>query len=96
MAEVARNLMAGGDVPAPTSNTHIPYLRHWRLHRLLTQGQLAKASGVSVPTIIRGERSEPVFALSAAKLAKALHVTVEQLQSEKPPAPEEPKEADQP
>ena len=87
MAEVARALMSGGDVPAPTSHTHIPYLRHWRLHRLMTQGQLAKASKVSTPTIIRAERGELVYALSAAKLAKALKVSVEQLQNEKPPAP---------
>jgi transcriptional regulator with XRE-family HTH domain len=60
------------------------YLRHWRLHHLLTQAELAKAAGVSAPTIIRAERNEPVFALNAAKLARALGVTVEQLEGEMP------------
>ena len=85
--DVARDaLLSGGDVPAPTSHVRIPYLRHWRLHRLMSQSQLVKASGVSAPTIIRAERGELVYALSAAKLAKALGTTVEQLQNEKPPA----------
>jgi DNA-binding XRE family transcriptional regulator len=76
--------MSGGDVPAPTSHVRLPYLRDWRLHRLLTQAELAKAACVSAPTIIRAERGEPIFALNAAKLARALGVTVERLESEKP------------
>jgi transcriptional regulator with XRE-family HTH domain len=75
---------SGADVPAPTSHLTVPYLRHWRLHRLMSQSQLVKASGVSAPTIIRGEQGKLIYALSAAKLARALGVTVEQLQSEKP------------
>jgi transcriptional regulator with XRE-family HTH domain len=54
------------------------------LHRLLTQEQVVAASGVSVATIVRGERGELVNALSAAKLARALGVTVKQLQEEEP------------
>jgi len=86
MTDLAMTLVAGngGDVPAPTSHVRIPYLRHWRLHRLISQSQLVKASGVSAPTIIRAEQGKPVYALSAAKLARALGVTVEQLESEKP------------
>jgi transcriptional regulator with XRE-family HTH domain len=84
MADLAQTLMSGGDVPAPTSHVRIPYLRHWRLHRLLSQSELVKASGVSAPTIIRAEKGEVVYALSAAKLAHALGVSVEQLQNEKP------------
>jgi DNA-binding XRE family transcriptional regulator len=75
----------GGDVPAPTSHVTVPYLRHWRLHRLMSQSQLVKASGVSAPTIIRGEQGKLVYALSAAKLARALGVAVRQLQEEEPP-----------
>jgi transcriptional regulator with XRE-family HTH domain len=71
-------------VPAPTSTLTVPYLRHWRLHRLLTQGQLAALSGVSEPTIIRAESGKTVGALTATKLARALSVTVKQLQDEEP------------
>ena len=84
MTGVAQVLLSGGDVPAPTSHIHIPYLRHWRLHRLLSQSQLVKASSVSAPTIIRAERGELVTALSAAKLARALGVSVKRLQDEEP------------
>jgi transcriptional regulator with XRE-family HTH domain len=87
MADLAQTLEVagnGGDVPAPTSHVRIPYLRHWRLHRLWSQSQLIKASGVSAPTIIRGEQGKPVSALNAAKLARALGVTVRQLQEVQP------------
>ncbi|MGZ3581574.1 MAG: helix-turn-helix transcriptional regulator [Ktedonobacterales bacterium] len=73
-------------MPAPTSHIPVPKLRAWRLHRLWTQVQLAKASAVSVPTIIRAEAGAPVHALTAAKLARALGVTVQQLREEEPPA----------
>ena len=84
MTGVAQALLLGGDMPTPTSHIRIPYLRHWRLHRLLSQSQLVKASGVSAPTIIRAERGELVTALSAAKLARALGVSVKRLQDEEP------------
>jgi DNA-binding XRE family transcriptional regulator len=93
MANLVRDRLASGrtelarDVPAPTSHVQIPYLRQWRLHRLMSQSQLVEASGVSAPTIIRGEQGKLVYALSAAKLAKALGVTVRQLR-ETPPEEE--------
>jgi transcriptional regulator with XRE-family HTH domain len=71
-------------MPAPTSNVALPYLRHWRLHRLLTQAQLATLSGVSTPSIIRVESGKPAAALTAIRLARALSVTVKQLQDEEP------------
>ncbi|HEV2460136.1 MAG TPA: helix-turn-helix transcriptional regulator [Ktedonobacterales bacterium] len=82
----AMNLMSEErrSVPATSSRLRVPYLRAWRLYRLLTQEQVVAASGVSVATIVRGEKGELVSALSAAKMARALGVTVEQLQSEKP------------
>jgi DNA-binding XRE family transcriptional regulator len=72
-------------VPAPTSHLTVPALRHYRLHALLTQGQLAAAAHVSVPTIIRGEGGKPIGALTAEKLARALGVTTKQLQEEGEP-----------
>ncbi|HEV2459388.1 MAG TPA: helix-turn-helix transcriptional regulator [Ktedonobacterales bacterium] len=71
-------------MPAPISPMTVPYLRHWRVHRLWTQEQLAAHSDVSVPTIVRGERGKTVGALTAAKLARALGVSVRQLR-ETPP-----------
>jgi transcriptional regulator with XRE-family HTH domain len=95
MASLGHTLLSGrtesgGDVPAPTSHLTVPYLRHWRLHRLMSQSQLVKASGVSAPTIIRGEKGELVSALSATKLARALGVTVRHLQEEEPYQPAQP------
>jgi DNA-binding XRE family transcriptional regulator len=72
------------NVPAPTSHSTLPYLRQWRGHRVLTQSQLAQASGVSEPTIIRAEGGKPVGMLTAIKLARALGVTIKQLRDEEP------------
>ncbi len=71
-------------MPAPKSTISLPYLRGWRLERLLTQVQLAQAAGVSEPTIVRAENGAPVHALTAVRLARALSVTVRQLQEEEP------------
>ncbi|HEV2460200.1 MAG TPA: helix-turn-helix transcriptional regulator [Ktedonobacterales bacterium] len=71
-------------MPTPTSRCTVPALRYHRLHRLLTQEQVAAAAAVSVPTIIRAEGGKPVGALTAEKLARALGVSVRQLR-ETPP-----------
>lgn len=71
-------------MPAPISHTRLPYLRAWRLVRELRQVDLAEAAGVSKPVVERAERGLPVRALSAQKMARALGVSVEQLQNEKP------------
>jgi transcriptional regulator with XRE-family HTH domain len=73
-----------GVMPAPTSQHAVPSLRYWRLERLLSQRQLAEASDVSEPTIIRAEGGKRIGALTAAKLARALGVTAKQLQEEEP------------
>jgi transcriptional regulator with XRE-family HTH domain len=75
-------------MPASTSRCLVPSLRHWRIERLLTQGQLAEASGVSEPTIARAEAGHAVRLLSATRLARALGVTVTALRSA-PPEEEE-------
>jgi transcriptional regulator with XRE-family HTH domain len=71
-------------MPAPTSQHAVPSLRYWRLERLLSQRELAEQSGISEPTIIRAEGGKRIGALTAAKLARALGVTVKQLQEEEP------------
>jgi transcriptional regulator with XRE-family HTH domain len=71
-------------MPAPVTHVRLPSLRAWRLQRELRQVDLATTAGVSKPVVERAERGQPVRALSAAKLARALGVTVQQLESEAP------------
>lgn len=71
-------------VPNPKSRISLPYLRAWRLHKLLTQDELAKAAGVGQATVPRAENNNPVNAITAARLARALGVTVKQLETEDP------------
>lgn len=78
----------GASVHAPTSLVRLPHLRAWRVHKLWTQVQLAKEAHVSEPTVVRAERSAPVGALTAERLARALGVTVRQLQETPPDAPQ--------
>jgi transcriptional regulator with XRE-family HTH domain len=69
---------------APKTSTRLPFLRAWRLVRMLTQRELVVASGVSESVVERAERGLAVRAVSAAKLAHALSITVKQLQEEEP------------
>lgn len=71
-------------VPAPTNYVRLPYLRAWRVKSLRHQGEVARAAGVSKATMIRAEKGWAVEELTAERLARALNVTVEQLQTEKP------------
>jgi transcriptional regulator with XRE-family HTH domain len=52
----------------------VPHLRAWRLARVLTQGELATRSGVSVGTISAAEHGSPVQIPNIARLAKALGI----------------------
>ena len=63
----------------------VPYLRAWRLHRLLKQVELAEKAGVGEQTVIRLEKGARANELTMHKLAKALEVSVRQLQEEPPP-----------
>jgi transcriptional regulator with XRE-family HTH domain len=69
---------------AKASDLTLPHLRLWRGVRGLTQEQLAEAAGVARGTIIRAESGGGVNVLSATKIARALGVTVKQLQTEEP------------
>jgi transcriptional regulator with XRE-family HTH domain len=68
----------------PVTNLYLPHLRAWRLRRLLSQTELAHNSLVSRPTVVRAEHGGPVGALTAERLAQALGVKVQQLESEPP------------
>jgi transcriptional regulator with XRE-family HTH domain len=52
----------------------VPYLRAWRIARVLTQGELAAKSGVSVGTISAAEHGAPIQIPNIARLAKALGI----------------------
>jgi transcriptional regulator with XRE-family HTH domain len=71
-------------MPTPKSRVYLPHLRAWRLHALLTQDELAEASGVGKATVVRAEGSNPVNALTAARIAKALGITLKQLETAEP------------
>jgi transcriptional regulator with XRE-family HTH domain len=58
----------------------LPRLREWRVKRLLTQDELARAAGVTRGTIIRAEKGEIVGYANVRKLAEALKVDADQLQ----------------
>lgn len=58
----------------------IPYLRAWRLHRLMTHAQLARAAGVGKTTVIRLERpGAHANELTVYKLAHALGLSADYL-----------------
>ena len=52
----------------------VPYLRAWRLKRLLSQAELARRARVSTPVISRGEQGQRIKVTKAAKLARVLGV----------------------
>jgi transcriptional regulator with XRE-family HTH domain len=64
--------------------TTLPYLRAWRLAKERTQLDVAASAGLGISTIVRAEKGEQVGALTAAKLARTLGVSVKQLQDEEP------------
>lgn len=71
-------------MPASTSNVTLPHLRAWRIERLMPQTELARKADVGVSTLVRAEAGGVVHALTARRIARALGVTVKQLQTEEP------------
>jgi DNA-binding XRE family transcriptional regulator len=58
----------------------VPYLRDWRVHRLLSVSELARTAKVSRVTIINLENDKSAANLTTVgKLASALQVTRRQL-----------------
>lgn len=67
----------------------LPYLRAWRLHRLMTQMELVEKSGVSKTTVVRAEAGDsPVNMANMRKLATALNITPDELVYSDPDAGE--------
>lgn len=63
----------------------IPYLKAWRLARLMNHKELAEAAKVTEQTIYRLERpNQQANILTVRKLAKALGISYEQLLTEEP------------
>jgi len=69
-----------------TVGIEVPHLQAWRLRRLMKQGELAAAAGVSRFTVQRAERGERVSITNVRKLAQALGVTADQLRYVDPEA----------
>lgn len=75
-----------GGMPSPESRFTLPYLRAWRLEKVLTQDQLAEKAEVGAATVPRAESGKPVNAITAARLAKALGITLTELRDKDPEA----------
>jgi transcriptional regulator with XRE-family HTH domain len=69
-------------MPANKNSVTLPYLRQWRARALLTQKQLAEAAKLNPWTVTRAERGAPISILSAERIARALGMTIRQLQQE--------------
>lgn len=72
-----------------TVGVEIPHLRAWRVRKLVKQGDLAKAAGLSRFTVQRAERGERVSFDNVRKLAEALGITPDQLRYQTPRVGEE-------
>lgn len=65
----------------------LPYLRAWRLRRLLTQAELIEKSGVSRTTVVRAESAGgSVSIANIRRLADALGITPDELVYNNPEA----------
>lgn len=63
----------------------LPYLKAWRMHKLIAQNELAGRAGIAKSTLARAERGDEVVNFgNIRKLAGALGVTPEQLMHEDP------------
>ncbi len=67
----------------------LPALKAWRLHRVLSQDELASRARVARATLQRAENGLPVKVTTAARLARALRVERETLLRQMPPEGEE-------
>lgn len=68
------------------STLALPHLKAWRVRKLMTQDQLAAASGVAKSTIVRIEGGYPATLSTIRKLAQALSIDGEDLIYREPPA----------
>jgi DNA-binding Xre family transcriptional regulator len=63
----------------------LPYLRAWRMHKLMAQIELAERSGLAKSTLARAERGDEVVSFAnIRKLAEALGISAEDLLNRAP------------
>lgn len=67
-----------------TAGVELLHLRAWRARRLMTQTDLAQATGLSLFTVSRAERGGRVSFANVHKLAAALGVTTDDLRFRPP------------
>jgi transcriptional regulator with XRE-family HTH domain len=64
----------------------LPKLKAWRIHRLMTQADLAAAAGVGKATIVRAERGDEIVSFAnIRKLAETLGISTDELLRADPP-----------
>jgi transcriptional regulator with XRE-family HTH domain len=67
----------------------VPYLRAWRMYRLLSQAELSKLARLSVPGISLAENGGKVRLSTLVRLAEALNVSRDALVRVPPPRGEQ-------
>jgi len=62
-----------------------PYLRAWRLHKNMTQGELAEAADVTRATMSRAEKGDQIVSFgNLRKFAEVLGISLDELLSKDP------------
>lgn len=63
----------------------LPYLKAWRMAKLMGQSELAKAAGVTKGTMARAERGDEVVSFAnIRKIADALGISTDDLLNKDP------------
>jgi transcriptional regulator with XRE-family HTH domain len=63
----------------------LPYLKAWRIEKLMTQAELVERSGVGRATVVRAERGDEAISFAnIRKLAEALGISTDELLRTKP------------
>ena len=63
----------------------LPYLKAWRMHKLMGQAELARVAGVTKGTMARAERGDEVVSFAnIRKIAEALGISTDDLLSKDP------------
>ena len=58
----------------------LPYLKSWRIEKLMTQADLVERSGVGRATVVRAERGDEAISFAnIRKLAEALGISTDEL-----------------
>jgi transcriptional regulator with XRE-family HTH domain len=58
----------------------LPYLKAWRMHKLMTQAELTQRSRLARATVTRAERGDEIVSFAnIRKLAEALGISTDEL-----------------